>query len=158
MPNEHKEDFMEFLEATTGNITPGAPVNVTIPIPCVPDERIVCLIHQLHFVPTELVPPVSESCYFRAILGLAACDQLGVPDALAMAWWMMVAQNATARAGALLAVGDIQHFDPPLLIARRELIMRANVDAATGTPQVDLKIGYTLARVPLDRMLRALVE
>jgi len=153
------EDFMEFLEATSGALAPSATIDVDIPVPVVPDERIAMLIHYAQFMWTELVPDAGLSMKGVCIVGYSGQNQLGVNDALFGSIAMAASSSAMAAATSQLVEGDILYFKPAILIARRVLVMRTTMDASpVGNTECDVKIGYTLARVPIDRMLRALVE
>lgn len=161
MVREYKDvDFMEFLELNSGTVTSGVAANVSLDLPVVPDERIALLIHKLDFQVTEMTPAVSVSALLRAGLNLAEGAFLA-ENSLCLAEYLeqVTAIDATARAGAHRQSGNQHYFNPPILIARSSLWLYVWSDGShESTFEVNVKIGYTLARVPLDRMLRALVE
>lgn len=160
------ERFMEFIHAdVTSSATGDAGVEAAeIHMPVSENENLACLIHRVDFLVNMLLTAdlAAATNIWRggSLNTFPAADHadmlIGVPGCLAMYIW-----GATTSAAGVLSNQEGERawlFDPPLLIARRQLYVAAyrSVGVANDT-NCRINIGYTVEKVSKDAFIAALV-
>jgi len=159
--------FMEFIVADVTDTAPAdiGVASVPIQMPVSENENLAVLIHKVNFLLNAILTAdlAAAASGINRQAGLCTfppashADMLiGVDGCLAMQiiWWTQSANgDMTGEEG-----HGKWNFDPPILVARRQLYLGAQRSAGIGSAtNARVQIGYTVEKVSRDAFVAALV-